>query len=87
MPPLARDGIIPPNDVAGFLDHASPTVRSAALMSLNVKKALPSEIRTQVLARFDDASLEVREAALMASGALQIREAVPRLLEIANGQG
>ena len=42
LPPLARDGIIPPNDVAGFLDHASPTVRSAALMSLNVKKALPS---------------------------------------------
>lgn len=87
LPPLARDGIIPANDIAGFLDHDSPAVRSSALLSLNTRGARSPEIRAKVLARFDDRSLEVREAALMAAGVLQIREAIPRLLELSNGEG
>jgi putative heme-binding domain-containing protein len=86
LPPLARDGVIPPNDVATFLDHPSAPVRSAALLSLNVKKELPPETRERVLARLDDRDQEVREAAIMAAGALGLREAVPRLLQIAAGK-
>jgi hypothetical protein len=82
LPALARDGIIPANDVAGFLEHASPTVRAAALLSLNVKKGLSPEIILAVLARLDDQSVEVRQAAVMAVGALRLREGIPKLIEL-----
>ena len=85
LPPLARDGIVPTNDVAGFLEHASPTIRTAALLSLNVKKALPSEIKDLVLARLDDKDPEVRRSTIMAAAALSLRGAVPRLIEVASG--
>ena len=52
-------------------------------MSLNVKKGLPAEIKELVLARLDDPSADVRQAALMAAGALQLREAIPRLIQAA----
>ena len=83
LPSLARDGFLPLNDLAGFLESPSAVVRAAALLSLNVKKAPPPEIRQLVLARLDDVSPEVRQAAMLAAGALQLREAVPKLLEIA----
>ncbi|MGC8638340.1 MAG: HEAT repeat domain-containing protein [Isosphaeraceae bacterium] len=83
LPSLARDGYLPLNDLAGFLESPSAVVRAAALMSLNVKKAPPPEIKEQVLARLNDSSPQVRQAALLAVGALQMREAVPKLLEIA----
>jgi HEAT repeat protein len=84
LPPLARDGILPPNDLAGFLESPSPVVRAAALLSLNVKKALPVEIKQIILARLDDPSTDVRQAALLAAGALQLREAIPQLIEAAD---
>ncbi len=83
LPPLARDGVLPPNDMAGFFESPRPLVRAAALMSVNVKKPLPAEIRQLVLARLDDTSAVVRQAALMAAGVLELREAVPRLIQTA----
>src|SRR5271166_3981604 len=80
LPPLARDGVLPPNDMAGFFESPRALVRAAALMSLNVKKPLPAEIRQLVLARLDDSSAEVRQAAVVAAGVLELREAVPRLI-------
>jgi putative heme-binding domain-containing protein len=84
LPTLARDGIVPPNDLAGFLESASPLVRAAALMSLNVKKALPAAIKDLVVARLDDPAQDVRQAAILAAGALKLREAVPRLIQVAS---
>jgi HEAT repeat protein/glucose/arabinose dehydrogenase len=83
LPPLARDGVLPLNDLAGFLENPSAIVRAAALMSLNVKKPLPPEIRQLVLARLDDPSADVRQAAVLAAGVLQLREAIPRLIQVA----
>jgi HEAT repeat protein len=83
LPPLARDRVLPPNDMAGFFESPRPLVRAAAVMSVNVKKPLPAELRQLVLARLDDTSAEVRQAALMAAGVLELREAVPRLIQTA----
>jgi HEAT repeat protein len=69
--------------MAGFFESPRALVRAAALMSLNVKKPLTAEIRQLVLARLDDSSAEVRQAALMAAGVLKLREAVPRLIQTA----
>ncbi len=80
LPSLGRDGIIPPNDLAGFLDHADPTVRAAALRALIGKKSLPAEVRAAILARVDDPSPEVQTAAFDVVAALGLREAIPRLL-------
>ena len=52
-------------------------------MALNVKKGLPAEIKDLVLARLDDPSPDVRQAAVLAAGALQLREAIPRLIQAA----
>jgi HEAT repeat protein len=84
LPPLARDGILPPNDLAGFLESPSALVRASALMSLNVKKALPVELKALILARLDDPSADVRQAAVIAAGTLQLREAIPRLIQAAS---
>jgi cytochrome c553 len=83
LPALARDGIIPSNDVAGFLEHNSSAVRAAALLSLNVKKLVASDIKALILARLDDKAAEVRLAAVMAAGALNLREAIPKLIDLA----
>jgi mono/diheme cytochrome c family protein len=44
---------------------------------------LPAEFKQQVLARLDDSSADVRQAAMMAAGVLKLREAVPRLIQTA----
>jgi HEAT repeat protein len=87
LPPLARTGILPPNDLAGFLESPSPEVRAAALLSLNVKKGLPPDVRRLVLAGLDDSSEEVRQAAVLAVGALKLTEAIPQLVAIAAKPG
>jgi len=81
LPALARDGLLPPNDLAGFLNHASPLVRAAAVMSLNPSRPLPSDVKDVVLARLDDQDSDVRRAAFLAAGPLKLNEAVPRLVE------
>ena len=82
LPPLGKEGIIPPNDLASFLDHADPSVRSAALRALTPKKgkSLPAEVNAAVLAKFDDKDTNVRKAAMESSVALNLRQAVPKLL-------
>jgi putative membrane-bound dehydrogenase-like protein len=80
LPALGREGIIPPNDLAGFLDHADPSIRASALLALTARKKTPDEVKQGVLARLDDASPEVRRAAVEAVVALNLREAVPKLL-------
>jgi len=41
LPSLGREKIIPPNDMAGFLDHADPSVRAAALRALTEASSIP----------------------------------------------
>ncbi|WP_165071625.1 HEAT repeat domain-containing protein [Paludisphaera rhizosphaerae] len=81
LPALARDGFLPPNDLAGFLRHASPLVRAAAVVSLNPSRPLPPDVKDVVLARLDDQDPDVRRAAFLAAGPLKLNEAVPRLVE------
>jgi putative heme-binding domain-containing protein len=83
LPDLARAGLLPPNDLASFLEDAAPSIRAAALLSLNVKKALPADLQLAVLDRLSDSAPEVREAAMAAIVPLQLRAAIPRLLAIA----
>jgi putative heme-binding domain-containing protein len=83
LPELARAGFLPPNDLASFLESPAAAVRAAALLSLNVKRALPVDLKPAVLDRLDDPAAEVREAAILAVAALSLREAVPRLLAAA----
>jgi putative heme-binding domain-containing protein len=81
---LAGAGFLPPNDIASFLENPSPAVRTAALLSLNVKKSLPAEVQQAVLDRLDDQAGEVRRAAMLAVAPLQFRAAIPRLLAVAH---
>ena len=67
----------PPNDLASFLEHPAPAVRAAALLSLNVKKALPADLQQSVLDRLGDKEAEVREAAMLAVVPLQLRAGRP----------
>jgi putative heme-binding domain-containing protein len=80
LPDLARKGFLPPNDLASFLEHPAAPVRAAAVLSLNVKKALPDELKQSVLDRLEDKDAAVREAAMLAVVPLQLHAAVPRLL-------
>ena len=41
LPDLARTGFLPPNELASFMENPAPEIRASALLSLNVKKALP----------------------------------------------
>jgi putative membrane-bound dehydrogenase-like protein len=82
LPGLARAGLLPPNDVASFLGSASPAVRAAAILSLNVKRGLPPDLEQAVLDRFVDEASEVRAAAMLAVVPLHLRAAIPRLLSI-----
>ena len=83
LPDLARSGFLPPNDLASFLENPAPEVRAAALLSLNVKKALPLDVQQAVIDRIGDRNGEVRQTAMMAVGPLRLRGAIPRLQAIA----
>ncbi|MGO9466836.1 MAG: HEAT repeat domain-containing protein [Isosphaeraceae bacterium] len=83
LPDLAREGYLPPNELASFFENPAPAVRSAAILSLNVKKGLPADLHQAVLDRLDDQAASVRGAAMMAAVGLHMRAAVPRLLAIA----
>jgi len=80
---LGRIGVLPPNDLAGFLDHPTPAVRMAALWSLGAAPNVPADVRQAILARLDDPAPEVCKSALSALGALKLRESIPKLITIA----
>ncbi len=83
LPDVANSGLLPPYDLASFLENKAPEVRAAALLSMNVKKALPPDLMQSVLARLEDPAPEVRRAAIMAVVAFRISDAVPQLLVLA----
>ncbi len=85
LPGLAQSGILPPNDLAAFLESPHAPIRVAALLSLNIRRELPEEVRRSVLDRLDDKDANVREAAVLASVACRMMAAVPRLLQQAGG--
>jgi HEAT repeat protein/glucose/arabinose dehydrogenase len=87
LPDLARSGFLPPNELSSFMQNAAPEVRAAALLSLNVKKALPVDVQQSVLDRIGDPSEMVRQAAILAVAPLQLRAAIPRLLDLAQKPG
>lgn len=80
LPSLGRDGLLPPNDLAGFLENPAPEVRVAALRGLVSKKELPAEVTHSLVARLADKDVTVRRAAAESIGALRVRDAIPRLL-------
>ena len=82
LPGLAGVGLLPPNELASFLENPSASVRAAALLSLNLKRPMPAEVKQSVLDRLDDPAREVREAAILAAVAFRMPEAVPRLLAL-----
>ncbi|MBV8557877.1 MAG: HEAT repeat domain-containing protein, partial [Planctomycetaceae bacterium] len=81
---LGRDGALPPNDVAGFLENPSPMIRAAALLALSPKRPTPGEVRRAVIDRLNDPIPDVRKAAIEAAAQLKIREAIPRLVAVTN---
>src|SRR5262249_3823490 len=84
LPGLAHAGFLPPNDLASFLESPVAPIRAAALLSLNVRRALPEEVQRSVLDRLAGRAREVREAAMMAAVACRMNEAVPGLMKIAS---
>jgi putative heme-binding domain-containing protein len=83
LPALAHAGILPPNDLISFMQSPTAPVRAAALLSLNVRRPLPEDVKQVVLDRLDDDAPEVRDAAILAVVACRINQAVPRLLALA----
>ncbi len=85
LPGLAAAGVLPPNELAGFVESQSSSVRAAALLSLNLRQPLAPGMKQSVLDRLEDPAAEVRRAAILAVAAFRIPEAVPRLLALAAG--
>lgn len=84
LPELGREGVLPANDVAGFLENPTVEIRQAALLAFNPKRKLPPEVRQAVIDRLTDKSPEVRKTAIEMLARLNIREAIPRILAVSN---
>ena len=87
LPDLARLGILPPNDLASFMENPAPEIRASALLSLNVKKTLPADLEQSVMDHIGDPDESVRQAAILALVPLKLHAAVPRLLQLAAKPG
>ena len=87
LPDLARLGFLPPNELSSFMRNPAPEIRTAALLSLNVKKALPADVEQSVLDALDDKNDDVRRAAIWAVVPLRLSAAMPRLKEMAANAG
>jgi putative heme-binding domain-containing protein len=83
LPELARAGFLPPNDLLGFFENPAPSVRAAAILSINVKKPLPGDLKQAVIDRLSDQDSSVRIAAMAAAGPLRLRKAIPQIMAIA----
>ncbi|MDR3637524.1 MAG: HEAT repeat domain-containing protein [Isosphaeraceae bacterium] len=86
LPELGREGVLPLNDAASFLESPAPEVRAAALLAMNTRRPVPADVKDAVLARLDDAAPEVRFAALEAAVTLKLRDAIPRLINVAHNE-
>ncbi len=84
LPPLGREGLLPPNDAVGFLESEAADIRAAALRALNPRRAVSAEVKQAVLSRLDDSATEVRRAAFEAVVACKVTEAIPRLIAAAD---
>ncbi len=87
LPYIARTGFLPPNELGSFMESQAPEIRASALLSLNVKKALPPDLLQSVLDHVTDPNETVRQAAMLAVVPLQLQPAVPKLLELAAHPG
>lgn len=84
LTPLGREGVLPANDIAGFLEHREPAIRAAAIAALNPQRDVPEAVQQAVIDRLTDRDPSVRRAALAAVADLKLRQAIPRLLAVAN---
>jgi len=84
LPSLGRAGAIPANDLADFFTKPDPAIRAAAILSLDPKRKNPDEVKAAVIDRLNDQAPEVRKAAIEMIAQLKLREAIPRLLAVAN---
>ena len=87
LPALGRARLLPGNDLLGFLDHASPHVRAAALGAFPRDKPLTAPLIESILVHADDPSPEVRVALAETAEAHRIKAAIPKLIEWAAGDG
>ena len=87
LPALGRAKLLPGNDVIGFLDHADPAVRAAALASFPVDKPPTAAVAESILIHTDDPAPEVRVALATAAGTHRIEAAIPKLIEWATLDG
>ncbi len=84
LPALGRAGLLPVNDLAGFLENPSAEVRAAALFAIRPKGALPRGVDEMIVFKLDDPADEVKEAAADAVAALHLTEAAPKLTALAS---
>ena len=84
LPGLGRARVLPPNDLAGFLDHKDEAVRVAALAAFPADSPLPPGVPMSFVDRLDDPSPEVRRAAIASAGQHHVREAIPRLVALSD---
>ena len=83
LPSLGQSGVLPANDVIGFLESESPKVRVAAISALAMRTPVSPNAKAAILAHLVDKAVEVRKIAIEAAGTLRIREAIPNLLPLA----
>ena len=83
LPSLGRSRVLPANDLVGFFDHKAEAVRIAALAAFPTDRTLRPDLREAFLARLEDPSPPVRSAAIEAVASHGIREAIPRLVALA----
>ena len=83
LPALGRGRVLPSNDLIGFLDHKSESVRASALGAFPTDRPLARDVVESIMIHADDPSPEVRTAFIRAVGLYKIREALPKLVALA----
>jgi putative heme-binding domain-containing protein len=81
---LAARKTLPANDLSEFLGNPSPALRVATLQALSAIKPLSPTLQEKLVNALTDSDAEVRDAAISAAAAGEVRAAVPRLIELAN---
>jgi putative heme-binding domain-containing protein len=79
---LGRGGTLDAATLAPFLSHRSAALRAAALEALQARGRAEPELVRAVLPLLDDKDGAVRDGAIAAAGALNLRAAIPRLVAL-----